>query len=311
MTPASPSDTSRIDAIDGVSIDHEFVAPNGVELHYVAAGPADGDLVVCLHGFPEFWYSWHEQLPALADAGYRVVAPDLRGANRSGKPAGIGAYHLDDLAGDVLGVIHAFGRERARIVGHDFGGLVTWHLAHERPDAVERAAVCNCPHPTVFGRHLARSLAQLRKSWYVLYFQLPRLPEWGFAHDDYAVLESVFLDNARPGAITAVDVERFKRAFGRDGTPRAMVNWYRALFRSFGTDVLRNRGVPERPIEVPTLLCWGERDHALSRDLIDPHRAVVDDLRIRRFPGAGHWVQFDASAEVNETLVAFLSAPES
>ena len=299
-------ETGGVEAIGGVSVEHGTSSTSGVDLHYVAAGPPDGDLVVCLHGFPGCWYAWHEQIPALADAGYRVVAPDLRGANRSAKPDGVGAYHLSKLAGDVVGLLDHLERPAARFVSHDFGGLVAWHLAHARPDLVDRLAVLNCPHLTVYGRHLFSSFEQLRKSWYVFYFQLPRLPEWGFARDDYAVLESVFRDHAAAGVITDEDVAFYRRAFAREGTATAMVNWYRALFRSFGTAVVRERGVPEYPVEVPTLLCWGEQDHALSSAMIDDHREVVADLTIERFPAASHWVQFDASERVDEALLEFL-----
>ena len=286
------------------SVTHEQIHANGVELHCALAGPADGELVVCLHGFPECWYAWSEQIPALADAGYRVLAPDLRGANRSEKPRGVAAYHLDELAGDILGLLDALDRERAHLLAHDFGGLVAWHLAHEHPDRVDRLAVCNCPHLTVYGRALFRSLDQLRKSWYVLYFQLPRLPEWGLAYDEYRALDTLM--HRSTTSIPEAVIAGYKRALDRPGTRKALVNWYRALFRSFTKTVLTERAVPMMPIDRPTMLCWGEQDHALTVDLVEPHRDVVADLRIERFTAASHWVQFDASDPLNAALLDFL-----
>lgn len=307
MSSALQSDAEdRADgAIDDL-VENGYATVDGVDLHYVTAGPEDGDLVLALHGFPECWYTWRHQLPALADAGMRVVAPDMRGANRSDKPAGVSAYSLDRLVADAAGLIDAFDRESARVVGHDFGGLVAWQLAHERRELVDRLAVLNAPHLSVYLDHLAHSPSQWRKSWYVLYFQLPRSPEWGLSWNDYAVLESTFEDNAAPGTFTEADLARFKRAFARDGTTRAMVNWYRALARSQLRRVIGARGVPSEPIRVPTTLLWGEKDHALEAAMVDEHEEVVEDLRIERFPDAGHWVHFEKQDAISKTLVSSL-----
>lgn len=297
---------ARIDDAVDVALEHGRTAVNGVDYHYVTAGPADGDLVLCLHGFPEFWYTWKEQLPALADADYRVVAPDVRGANRSGKPDRVAAYHLRELAADAAGLVEHFDRESARIVGHDFGGLAAWWLAATRPAVVTRLAVMNCPHLTVYDRFLRSSLTQIRKSWYVVYFQLPWLPEFGLGYDDCAVIESLYRDQVAPDALTEGDVKRFLDAAARDGALTGMVNWYRATGRWYLRRLLRGGGLPNHDVSVPTLLCWGERDHALSAGLIDDHATVVADLDVARFPDAGHWVQFDATDRVNDALLGFL-----
>jgi pimeloyl-ACP methyl ester carboxylesterase len=173
---------------------HDTVETNGVRLHVVTAGPEDGPLVVLLHGFPEFWYSWHNQIPALVEAGYRVVAPDMRGYNRSEKPSGVDAYHIDELVSDVAGLVRAFDRESGHIVGHDWGGLVAWQTAIDRPSVVDRLAVLNAPHPSKYEEVIRTSLSQLRKSWYVFYFQLPFLPEFGLGWNDFAMLDSILKD---------------------------------------------------------------------------------------------------------------------
>jgi len=156
-----------------VGVEHDRIATNGITLHVAQAGPADGELVVLLHGFPEPWWGWRNQIPALAASGFRVLAPDQRGYNFSDKPAGRGAYRMDTLARDIVGLIDATGRNRAAVIGHDWGGAIAWWLATYHPDRVRRVAVLNCPHPLVFSRILRRSPAQLLRSWYMFFFQFP------------------------------------------------------------------------------------------------------------------------------------------
>lgn len=160
-----------------MTLEFRHVVANGLRFHVAMAGPADGPLVVLLHGFPEFWYGWRNQLSPLAEAGFRVWAPDQRGYNLSDKPRGVAAYAIGHLAADVAALIQTAGRERAIVVGHDWGGAVTWHLAEHFPERVERAVVVNVPHPTVMLHHLKRNPRQLWRSWYMFFFQLPWLPE--------------------------------------------------------------------------------------------------------------------------------------
>ncbi|WP_226023044.1 alpha/beta fold hydrolase [Halomicrobium salinisoli] len=295
-------------AVDDL-VEHHRVRVNGVSLHYVTAGPEDGDLAVLLHGFPDFWYSWRHQIPALVDAGYRVLAPDMRGYNRSEAPGGVAAYDLDELVADVAGLIEHAGRERAHVVGHDWGGLVAWQVGIDRPDVVDRLAVLNAPHPAAYVRDLT-TWEQLRKSWYVFWFQVPRLPEWGFARDDFAVFDEIFDEGtARPNAVTDADLERYREAFRRNG-PRGPINYYRALARrraKQGAGALLGSGWPDWRVDVPTLLLWGERDMALATSLTRGVERWVPDLRVERYGDAGHWVQFDAAGRVNEALAEFLA----
>ena len=286
---------------------HDTVETNGVRLHVVTAGPTDGELVLLLHGFPEFWYAWHHQIPVLSDAGYRVVAPDMRGYNCSAKPEGVGAYHIDELVGDVAGLVSAFDRESAHVVGHDWGGLVAWQTAIDRPDVVDRLAVLNAPHPSAYERALRQSLTQLRKSWYVAYFQLPVIPELGLGWNDYAVLDRLLGDGpVRPDAFTETDIQRYKQALGRPGARRAALNYYRALARRNARLTLTQGGVGDLPVRVPTLLVWGQQDDALDISLTTGLDEWVDDIRIERLPEASHWVQFDAPEQVSALLVDYL-----
>jgi pimeloyl-ACP methyl ester carboxylesterase len=172
--------------IDGV--ENVRLTANGIELHATIAGPAHGPLVILLHGFPEFWYGWRHQIGPLAAAGLRLTAPDQRGYNLSDKPAGIAAYRVDNLADDVLGLADALGCKRFAVVGHDWGGVVAWHLAGRNPDRVTRAAILNAPHPATLWRHARRHPAQLRKSWYVAFFQMPLVPELGLRTADFFML---------------------------------------------------------------------------------------------------------------------------
>ncbi len=278
---------------------HHFAEVNGVRLHYVKAGA--GPLVVLLHGFPEFWYSWRHQIVALAGAGYRVVAPDLRGYNESDKPQGIERYRLEVLIEDVAGLIHHAGEPRATVVGHDWGGAIAWWLAMHRPNVVHKLAILNAPHPGAYFRELRRP-AQLLRSWYVFFFQLPWFPEAlvGAAGGAFTV-RSMSRETVRPGAFSAGDLRQYAAALCRPGVLTASINYYRAALRHVGRTA---RAV--RPIAAPTLLIWGTKDRYLSPRLIEGLTPWVPDLRIALL-NASHWVQNDAPEEVNRLLIEFLT----
>lgn len=286
---------------------HQDAIVNGVRLHYVAAGPEEGDLVVLLHGFPEFWYSWHAQIPALAEAGYRVLAPDMRGYNRSEKPADVASYRTRELVGDVVGLIEHAGRESAHVVGHDWGGAVAWSVAIGRPDVVDRLVICNAPHPSAFERELTTNPDQLRKSWYIFAFQVPWLPEFLLSlHDAWAIGRLFASAGVDPEAFPPADRRRYREAFARPGAARGAINYYRATVR----DTLRRLpagGVGDQHVAVPTLVIWGEQDAALSTAMLDGLDQWVPDLEVRRLPDASHWVQADAPERVSEAILEFVS----
>jgi epoxide hydrolase 4 len=272
-----------------------------VRLHYVEAG--EGPLVVLLHGFPEFWFSWRFQIPALVAAGFRVVAPDMRGYNLSSKPRRADAYDTDRLAADVRDLIHERGAGRAFVAGHDWGAAVAWITAMNHPEVVERLAILNVPHPRRMLQGL-RTPRQLAKSWYFLFFQLPWLPElsarargwWGWRH--------MFENEARPGAYTPTDIERYVEAWSQPGAPTAMINYYRAALRQ----TPRRAEARIRPVEAPTLVIWGQRDRHLGAELAEPERADVPNLaRVVRLPEASHWVHQDEPERVSELLVEFFA----
>jgi pimeloyl-ACP methyl ester carboxylesterase len=283
-------------------VTHTYTGDGEGRIHWVGAG--DGPLVVLLHGFPEFWYAWRNQIPALLEAGFRVAAPDLRGCGGSGKPRDITAYRVEALADDVRRVVVACGERRAIIVGHDWGGAVAWALAMSAPGLVERLVVCNAPHPATF-LSAARDPSQLARISYMLAFQVPVLPEALLKAGRFALLRGALRSLAtRPEAFTDVDLDRYVEAWSRPAAVYGALGPYRAM----GQALRAGAGGAGRAstVSVPTMVVWGQQDHVLGRGLADPGRHRVPDLRIERIPAAGHFVQADAPAEVNRVLIDFM-----
>jgi pimeloyl-ACP methyl ester carboxylesterase len=279
--------------------EHRDAVVNGVRLHYVETG--SGPPVILLHGFPEFWYSWRHQLPALAEAGFRAIAPDLRGYNLSDRPPGVPSYRLDVLLKDVAGLIQHVGADRVAVVGHDWGGVLAWHLPRYHPELVERLVILNAPHPGAYRREL-RSGIQLLKSWYILLFQVPGLAEQVLAAGDYDLVARMLRrEPVHPEAFTPEDVLRYKQALARPGALTAALNYYRAL----RYPIAHTLGETPR-IEVPTLVLWGEQDTHLSVRLTEGLSTWVRDPRVVRFPDASHWVQNDVPERVNRLMIDFL-----
>lgn len=288
----------------GVELEHQRVHVNGVDLHVVTAG--EGPPVLLLHGFPENSYSWRKQLEPLVRAGFRVVVPDLRGYHESDKPAGVAAYHLDELVNDVVGLVRWTGAPRAHLVGHDWGGIIAWATAIRRPDVIDRLVVMNAPHPRVMLRE-ARRPRQLAKSAYAFFFQLPALPERVISARRFLLVRRLLArDPVHEGAFTSEDIERYVEALSRPGALTAALNYYRALRDPEALRWLRRAG----RVEAPTLVVWGMRDLALGPWLLDGLERWVPDLRVHRIEDASHWVQNDAPDEVNEALLGFLGRPK-
>jgi pimeloyl-ACP methyl ester carboxylesterase len=304
-----------------VSIEHRYVSIRGLTLHCAVAG--DGPLVVLLHGFPESWYSWRHQIPALATR-FRVVAPDLRGYNESDKPRGVRAYQLDELVADVEALIAAFGARDAAIVGHDWGGGLAWTFAMERPRLTRTLAVLNCPHPGIFAQALRGSPRQLLRSWYMFFFQIPWLPETLLGLGHAAAVGRAVRDSAMvPGAITDEDLRVLRDAASRPGALRSAINYYRAVFRQqaradspawlrrlagWTDEPASRRTLADWPrIAAPTRLIWGEQDVALGKELtygMEP--LFTGPFDVHYIPESGHWVQQERPERVNQLLLDFL-----
>ncbi|HEX3692932.1 MAG TPA: alpha/beta hydrolase [Solirubrobacteraceae bacterium] len=281
----------------------EAEVAEGIRLHYVEAG--EGPLIVLLHGFPEFWYSWRHQIEPLAAAGYRVVAPDMRGYNLSSRPHDWHAYDGQKLAGDIAGLIGALGEQSAFVVGHDWGAAVAYAVAMYHPEVVRRLAILNVPHPVRMLEGF-RTLRQLRKSWYMFFFQIPRLPERLIARDDFSFAKRSLRADSKK-AFTDEDLERYVEAWSQPGALTGMINYYRAALRRSP----RSAQGQLRRIECPTLVIWGMLDRHLGSELAEPPREWVTDVRVERIAEATHWVQHDAPERVTELLLGFVGEAQA
>jgi len=271
-----------------------------IRLEVAHLGPENGPPVILLHGFPEGSACWRHQVGPLAAAGFRVTVPDQRGYGLSAKPRGIDAYALDRLAADVLGLIEASESTRVSLVGHDWGGIVAWWVALTDPDRVERLAVLNAPHPVAFRRYLWSHPRQLLRSWYILAFQLPWLPEALLRRRDWRALARMLRVSSRPGTFPAADLDAYRRAWSAPGAITGMIHWYRAALR-------RPPAPPADPrVNVPTLLIWGTQDRFLGRDLAEASLALCAAGRLERIEEATHWVQHEEPDRVNRLLIDFL-----
>jgi epoxide hydrolase 4 len=277
---------------------HQSMLSNGIRLHYVSQG--EGPLMLMLHGFPDFWYSWRHQIPEFA-RDYRVVALDLRGYNDSEKPAGLDAYRMEELVEDVRGVIQGLGHNTCILVGHDWGGAIAWTFANTYPHLLNRLIAVNFPHPARFAEGLT-TLPQLLRSWYAFFFQVPVLPEALLQAFDFRLLTTTLQQMAvNPDTFTEVDLQNYREAMAKPGALTTMINYYRA-------NLLQASFLKQdwQPLKVPTLLIWGEQDVALGRELTEGTEVYVPDLTIRYIPDAGHWVHQEQPILTNQLIREFL-----
>ncbi|OWY19563.1 alpha/beta hydrolase [Sphingobacteriales bacterium UPWRP_1] len=281
-------------------MESKLVKVNNITLHCMVAGR--GDLVVLLHGFPEFWYSWRKQIPALAEY-YTVVAPDMRGYNLSDKPNGIYAYRPEALVNDVRDLILALGFEKAIVIGHDWGGAVAWWFAGLYPHMTERLIVLNMPHPAELQRQLWRNWAQLKKSWYIFFFQLPRLPERYLSKNIPKFFKQALRGwSHNKQAFSNEDIEEYVKVYSLPGAFTPPINYYRAAWRY--PKRAGNRRIGK--ISSPTLLIFGENDKALGKELtIETKRYCSAELQIEYIPNCSHWVQHEHPDLVNRLILAF------
>ncbi len=272
-----------------------------VRIHYATAGTG-GELVILLHGFPEFWYSWRHQIVALSE-DYTVVAPDLRGFNLSDKPEAVSAYDIDKVADDVIGLINHFGREKAAVIGHDWGASVAWNIAIKHPEVLTKVGALQVPPPSVLRKNM--SLQQLFASWYMFFFQIPKLPEWLLSRNDFEALEKgLKMSTVRKDVFTDAEIKEYKKAWREPFALTSMLNYYRANFyRRF---IAR---VPEPPkIKVPTLFIFAEQDKAILRETVNNVGEAIDAPFEEFFiPSSGHWVQQEEPETVTQILKEFLA----
>ena len=277
---------------------HDCIHTNGINLHYVTQG--EGPLMLMLHGFPEFWYSWRKQIPEFAQ-DHKVVALDLRGYNDSDKPAAKEAYVMTEFVADVKGVIEGLGYDRCTLVGHDWGGAIAWNFAYAYPNLVEKLIILNLPHPAKFAQGLLTP-QQLLRSSYIFFFQIPVLPEVLIQLSDYKALETAFLGMAvNKNAFTQEDIDAYKDAFAKRGVVTAALNYYRNVTQ---------QGLTQKDwsiLDVPTLMIWGENDTALGKELTYNTDQYVRDFQLKYISNCSHWVQQEKPELVNQYIREFIS----
>lgn len=278
----------------------KMVEANGLSFEVAELGEGDR-LALCLHGFPELAYSWRAQMPLLARMGYRVWAPNLRGYGASSKPEGVDNYQVAKLVQDVAALIDASGAREVLLIGHDWGAAVAWAFAIGRVRPLTGLVIMNVPHPACFAREL-KTWKQRRKSWYMFFFRLPRIPERVLAKDDALWIRKAFRASAQDKSrFSDAVLDVYAAAAQRPGALTAMLNWYRAAMRDgFG----RARALPL--IETPTLMIWGEADTALDFDNVKGTEDHVRDFTLKTLPGVSHWVQQEAPERVNQLLADWL-----
>lgn len=271
---------------------------NGVRLHVAEAGPDDGPLVILLHGFPEFWFEWRDQIAALTGAGFRLVMPDQRGYNLSDKPKGIASYDVDQLSADVLALASHYTNDPFRLVGHDWGALTAWWTATRHPEKLRTLCVLNCPHPAVWTDAMKNDPIQRKASWYVRVFSIPWLPELLLRSRNFRGLVDAIRGANRP--VPDDEVEMYRRAWAQPGALTAMLNWYRA--------VLRHKFDPVAPgsIKLPVHIIWGKKDIAALPALAEKSMTLCSNATLTFLPDATHWVAHDEPERVNAILLSAL-----
>ena len=278
-----------------------FVKANGLTFEVDQCGTGE-KFALLLHGFPESKHSWRFQMPLLAGMGYRVWAPNLRGYGKSDRPGAVSDYHIDKLVADVAGLIDAAGAKETLLIAHDWGAIIAWQFAIRKVRPLSRLVIMNVPHPVCFAEAM-RTWAQLKKSWYVFFFQIPWLPERLFTARGAEAVGRAFTDMAvDKSRFPAPVVQEYRRNALEPGAMRAMINYYRAALRA-GSKAM----VPDpATVDVPTLMIWGEEDTALGKETTYGTEKFVVDFTIRYLPGVSHWVQQEAPERVNGMLAAWL-----
>ncbi|MUW15079.1 alpha/beta fold hydrolase [Halorubrum sp. CBA1125] len=297
VTKTSPTTNTDASLLADHEVESTYRSVNNVQLHIVTAGDPDAPLVILLHGHPDFWYGWRDQISPLVEAGFRVVVPDQRGCNLSEAPDGVDAYRLSELSADVCELIHSEGQESAHVIGHDFGGFVAWNVALRQPSIVDRLGILNVPHPTVYRDTLKSSPQQIARSWYVWFYQVPKLPEWMLRRNGMDNMVASLEVTSNSGTFDEETIERYRAAWQHTGVhPR--INWYRGFRRS---------GSPSRnTVTQPTLICWGTEDIALLPSMAEKSVDYCENGQLRMFPNASHWVHHERE-EVTEELLRHLS----
>lgn len=288
------------------ALEHKYADVNDMRLHYVTAG--EGKLIMFLHGFPEFWYEWKNQLAEFG-RDYQAVAPDMRGYNLSSKPTDVAQYRIKYLVEDVRALAEHLGHKKFILVAHDWGGGVAWPFAMRHPEYLEKLIIINAPHPVAFVRELRDNPLQRKASQYILVHRTPEAEEI-LARDDYALLVNSLLgDGMKRGYFTEEDKEAYIEAWSRPGALTGGLNYYRAAhlgsFTGESDDIL-SADPSLFTVRVPTLVIWGEKDRYLLIGNLEGLERYVPSLTIKRIPDGSHWVIHEKPALVNRHIREFI-----
>ena len=292
-------------------IKHDYAEVNGVRLHYATAGHGK-QLIMFLHGFPEFWYEWKNQLMEFGK-DYTAVAPDMRGYNLSAKPAEVDQYQIKYLIEDVRALAAKLGHKKFILVAHDWGGAVAWAYAIAHPETLDKLVIINAPHPGVFARELQQNPAQQKASGYMLMFRSPQA-EQNLSANNYAVLVQVVLgEGLKNGTFTEEDKKAYIDAWSQPGALTGGLNYYRAARVGPPTEGQKDGGsfatnFTSLNVNVPTLVIWGERDTALLTGNLEGLDKYVPRLTIKRIPEGTHWVIHEKPELVNSYIREFIAA---
>ena len=292
-----------------MTIDFRYAAlPNGITLHYAACG--EGPLILFIHGFPEFWYEWKEQLAEFG-RDHLAVAPDMRGYNLSSRPAEVSAYKPKYLVEDLRLLLDHLNTDRCVMVAHDWGGAIAWNFAVQHPDRLERLGIVNAPHPVTFSRELRNNPQQQRASAYMNLFRSDKA-ERVLSEDNHARLTRMTLDAwaANGGAASRQDRQAYLEAWSQPGALTGALNYYRASPlhppEAAGAELPPKLDRARFRVRVPTLVIWGERDEALLTGNLDGLEDMVDDLRVERIADGSHWVIHEQPGKVNSLIRSFV-----
>ncbi|MZR30329.1 alpha/beta fold hydrolase [Sneathiella litorea] len=294
-------------------IRHSRAKVGDITLHYAECGAENDTLVLMLHGFPEFWYCWKDQLPVLGDK-YHAVAPDMRGYNLSDKPEGVKSYHIRHLVSDVVGLADHLGQEKFYLVAHDWGAAIAYAVAIAHPERIKGLVILNGPHPYIFAELLSNNDEQIAHSQYMAFFQKPGVENRMLKDNGKWLMDWTFRAHIDKGQMTKEDEDAYLAAWTQPGAMTAMLNYYRASPLVPATEETKGRGSGLDPqkfkVHVPTLVIWGEADHALIKANLVGLENVIDDLTIKRLPDVTHWVTHEAPETAANEILAFVDRHE-
>lgn len=285
-----------------MKIREHYYQLNNINLHVVEAGDPGGEVMLFLHGFPEFWWGWRKQIEFFASQGFRLIIPDQRGYNFSSKPAGLKAYTRQQLTEDVVALVKQLEVDQVYLVGHDWGGAIAWTTAMAHPQLVKKLVVLNLPHPAVMKHFLKNSPAQMLKSWYMAFFQIPLLPEQLLRANNFQLLQRSMLRSSLKGTFSGEEMLRYKAAWQQPGALQAMLNWYRAARKKSSAP----QQADQPKVNPPILLIWGKQDKFLSHRMAAPSLEYCENGKLEMIEDATHWVQHEKPELVNRLILDFI-----